>query len=259
MPRVVKINGVTRHLGGCVPDRADHRDFKLTAPPGDLPPAASLRHHFPPKRDQGSYGSCALNALCASAGYLYTKNNLPDPIFSRLLAYYLCRQEEGTPATEDSGVQIRDAMSVAAKFGFAPETVWPYDEGHFSLEPTIDVLLKAAEHKALYYYRVPDLSTLKSSIVNGFPVLVGFAVPANMQEQAIETGIVEYPKENEAIIGGHCMLAGSYDDDKRLVGCANWWGDVGDDSWFYLPYNFFTGGGSVPLVSDCWTLRLEML
>ncbi len=254
--RLRKIAGVAQpiHLRGWIPDTRDHRDFLLPPPAPGLPAAVSLRPQCSPVLSQGSLGSCTANASCEAMSFLYRRAAL-DPLFSRLFVYYYTRRVEGTPPTEDSGAQIRNVMKVLALYGVAFESTWPYLESKFSVEPSDDAFAEASRHRLLFYYRCHDLLTIKASLAQGFPVAIGFTVPANMDSApCARTGIVKYPAPSESFVGGHAVLAIGYDNATELVCFQNsWGGEWGDGGFGYLPYRMFTDG----FVQDCWTLRRE--
>jgi C1A family cysteine protease len=250
--------GVARpvHLRGWRPDTKDHRDYALPPAAPALPPAASLRSQCSPVVDQGGLGSCTANASCEAMSFLY-RRALADPLFSRLFVYYYTRKLENTRPADDSGAQIRDVMKTLALYGAPLEATWPYAETMFSAEPSHDAFVEAAHHRLLFYYRCPDLLTVKASIAQGFPVVIGFTVPANMDSpECARTGVVKYPAPSENFVGGHAVLAVGYDNATELVCVQNSWGSGWGDAGFgYLPYRMFADG----FVEDCWTLRREQM
>ena len=255
MDHLRSAGGVLRHMRGYIPDTKDHRDRFFTAAPSlVLPAASSLRGLGSPIRDQGQIGSCTGNSSTEAMGYLYLKAGLPDPIFSRLFAYYFGRVLDGDAATDDSGCQIRNIIKALAAYGVPPESVWPYTAG-FSSKPLPSAMFEAVRHKVLFYYRVPNLFTLKASIAQGFPVVFGVSVPDNMMSDACAaSGEVQYPAKTEGFDGGHAILAIGYDDATRRVTFQNSWGEGwGDKGFGTLPYEMFDDG----FVDDCWTIRRE--
>jgi len=256
MSRHRQVNGVLRHVAGYRPDRKDHRDLRMGAQhvAAPLPPAASLRDRCPPVLDQGSLGTCVTHGTTEAMAFLEGKAQA-DKFFSRLWIYAKTRKMEGVPLTEDSGLQIRDAVKVAATLGVPYEDSWTYEdiEHKFSIDPPDKLLTEAAKHKALFYYSVPDLFTLKASISQGFPVIFGFPFPESAYDgQTSVTGEFKLPSPSEGFDGGHCMLVAEYDDAKRIVKGPNSWGTGwGDKGWFTLSYDWWDAG----LVSDMWTIR----
>lgn len=262
MSRLVKIDGVDRHMKGWRRDKPDPRDRHLMAPEGlALPDSVDLRPHCPPVVDQGELGSCTANASTSAMSYLQGKA-LQDTLFSRLFVYAMTRHLEGTPLSDDSGAEIRDVMKALSTYGVPTETEWPYITSKFSVEPPAQAKTDALQHKALMYYRCPSLYTMKASLAQNYPVIIGFAVPDNMMSaETARNGIVLPPAPGESFDGGHCVLAVGYNvhqmcgHEQGAVLCKNSWGKGwGLSGYFWLPMSFWSGG-SAALASDCWSLR----
>ncbi len=252
------VAGVTRHLCGWRPSKPDHRDLvarglEAAAPP----PKADLRPKCPPVRDQGPWGTCVANASLEAMGANYIREGRADPLLSRFDLYYETRVLEGVSPSEDSGLEIRDAMKVLANQGACLETTWPYVDENFAAAPSVVAQDEAAKHKIIFYLRLPSLRTIKASIAQGFPVVGGFPVPENMQsDECARTGMVHFPTPSEGFVGGHAVMFVGYDDAERLVTFQNSWSTSWGAAGFgFLPYRFFTDG----LVADCWTIRREMI
>lgn len=252
----VIVNGKERRLGGWKPDTFDHRDLVLKSPA----PAASessLRPNWKLAiRDQGQKGTCTANGTLEAAGYLSVRDGKPDPVLSRLFTYWVSRVKmENESAKVDSGCQIRDVVNGLRKYGSCPESMWAYsdDDVQFTLQPTQECFDAAADHKALFFYRCPDLNTIKASIAQGFPVIMGFDVPDNfMSDACAATGIIKMPTPTEGFQGGHCMVFAGFSDKRKQLDGPNSWGEGwGDKGWFHMPYEMVEAG----FVSDCWTLR----
>jgi C1A family cysteine protease len=226
-----------------------------------LPPTADLRPQCPPVVDQGQIGSCTANSSASAMAFLEHQGH-KDKLFSRLFIYAMTRTLEGTPLSEDSGAEIRDVMKALAQYGVPYETEWPYDTSKFSVMPPAQAKTDALQHKAVMYLRCPSLYTVKASLHQGFPVVIGFSVPDNMMsEECAQSGIVLPPAPDEAFDGGHAVLAVGYDDnfmcgdEKGAIICQNSWGTGwGVGGYFYLPMSFWSGGAGA-LASDCWTIR----
>jgi C1A family cysteine protease len=275
--RAVMVAGKIRHLAGWKKEPGDHRDFKLVPPGQLLPQTVNLLAYFPPVNDQGQLGSCVANGSCEAFEFLEAGGNhlQARTLYSRLYVYYYGRQSEGIPPAEDSGMFIRDGVKTIATRGVCLETTWPYsDDSRFSLQPPAAADAEAAAHKATMYYRCagPDgkasLQAMKASIAQGFPVVFGFNVPNNfMSQECADTGILHYPAPNEGYDGGHCVVAGGYDDTIVIDGvagaflCRNSWGTgwgcnaqggtTGERGNFYMPYRFITDS----IADDPWTIR----
>jgi hypothetical protein len=66
------------------------------------------------------------------------KEGLPNVQLSRLMAYYLGREIEGT-VEQDGGAQIRDVIKGLARSGVCAERDWPYDAARFTETPPSDI------------------------------------------------------------------------------------------------------------------------
>lgn len=274
--RLVMAAGRLRHLGGWRKEPADHRDMKLPVPGQIMPPRVMLFALFPPVNDQGQIGTCVGNGTCEVFECTEPQDGSPRRIYSRLYVYYYGRKLEGVPATEDSGMLIRDGIKVVASRGVCLESTWPYSDQNqqFAQTPPAACDTEAAQHKAAFYYRcagptgVASLLAMKSSIAQGFPVVFGFNVPENfMSDECAETGILHYPGPTEKYEGGHCIVAGGYDDNMVIDGvpgaflCRNSWGEgwgcddnggtTGRRGNFWMPYRFITDA----IADDPWTIR----
>jgi hypothetical protein len=198
--RVVNIAGVDRHMKGWRPDKPDPRDRHLMVSEAvRLLDLVDLRPQCPPVVDQGGIGSCTANSSCSAMAFLEHKAK-QDTLFSRLFLYAMTRHIEGTPLSEDSGAEIRDVMKALSTYGVPFESEWPYIESKFSTEPPAKAKTDALQHKAVFYYRCPSLYTLKASLHQGFPVVIGFAVPDNMMtSRCAQTGIVLPPAPGRVV------------------------------------------------------------
>jgi C1A family cysteine protease len=96
---------------------------------------------------------------------------------------------------------------------------------------------------------------MKNCLASGFPFTFGFSVYQSFETKEVaQTGIVPLPQPNETLLGGHCVVAVGYDDEKQLFKCRNSWGtDWGDKGYFYMPYQYMSNPN---LVSDLWTIQI---
>jgi hypothetical protein len=258
--------GVHRHLAGWKPDRPDHRDPVMRCSRFGAvlqPPSASLYPLYASVQiyDQGAEGSCTANAGCSLVLWLEAKAGHFDWKPSRQNLYKSERIAEGTPLAEDSGAQIRDVMQALRVYGVCSEGLDPYEDTAASYSAPISDLARAdaLKHRALLFYACPDLRTIKASILQGFPVEIGFTVYQNMMSAAAAaSGLVLYPESGEEVEGGHAVVVIGYDNAKKIGGdvgavlCRNSWGaGWGQSGDFWLPYRYFENN----LASDFWTLR----
>lgn len=253
--RTVVVNGKPRLVGACTPDVKDPRDLIIKAAAPSVS-ESSLRSNWKLSiRDQGQIGTCTANGTLEAAGYDWVRDGKPDPVLARLFLYWVSRFLEGTKPTVDSGCQIRNVIRALRTWGAPPETTWPYvDDGKdFTIKPSDEAYKEAELHKALFFYRCPDLNTVKASIEQGFPVIMGFSVPDSfMDAETAATGVIQMPKPTDAMDEGHCMVFAGWSDARQQLDGPNSWGEGwGDKGWFHMPYAFMEAG----YVSDCWTLR----
>jgi C1A family cysteine protease len=247
------------HHYGWIPDIPDQRDFLYAVPrevASSLPPSMDLRTTCPAVYDQGQLGSCTANAIAAAIEFDRLKEQLtPDFIPSRLFIYYNERAMEGT-ITSDSGAQIRDGIKSVASQGVCPETEWPYDIANFTEQPPAQCYHDALACKAVQYQSIiQDVNQLKGCLAAGYPFVCGITVYDSFEsEEVAQSGQVPMPASNEAVIGGHAIMAVGYDDSQLRFIMRNSWGtNWGLNGYFTIPYTYLTNAN---LASDFWTIRL---
>lgn len=252
------VDGKIRHLRGWVPDRPDHRDIKYSPvlKSSFLPKKIDLRDtgYLPRVEDQGQIGSCTMNAATSALEFLYRKAGKPQPELSRLFGYYAERVRIALKNPEDdSGAQNREAMKSLVRYGVCLESTWPYDVSKFAENPPEHAWKEALNYRIIKYHRVTGLRGIKTCLVEGFPVVIGFGVPETIDEEyTSRTGIIKYPGNGVDMVGGHAVLIVGYNDADSLLIFKNSWGTGwGDKGFGYLPYRFFSSG----LASDFWTIR----
>jgi len=236
---------------GCKPDKKDSRDMLYHESQHDkmvfMPPSVLLTDKLPACWDQGELGSCTGHG-CGAAMLFIHEGSSPS---SRLMIYYDGREIEGTTA-EDDGAQIRDVVAGLARKGACNEDLWPYDITQFAVQPPDAAYAAAGSNKITNYFRCTDLMSVKNSLAQGFPVIIGFTVYSGFEAPDVaSTGIAKMPGSFERVVGGHCVLVIGYDDSKNAVFVRNSWGTAwGLSGNFWMPYDYFKN-----LVSDMWTLR----
>jgi C1A family cysteine protease len=196
------------------------------------------------------------NGVLECAGWNFVRDGKPDPVLARLFLYYVARVNiENGPADQDTGLQIRDGVTALQTYGAPPESLWPYSDNatQFTVSPTPECYTAAEAHKALFFYRCPDLNTIKASIAQGFPVVFGFTCPNSLQsDETAATGVIQMPLPGEVDNDGHCMVFIGWNDTlQQLEGPNSWGEDWGDKGFFHMPYGYVDQG----IVSDCWTIR----
>lgn len=164
--------------------------------------------------------------------------------WSRLMMYYLARSYDGN-VKDDTGTEIRLVFQAANKYGFCPESIWPYSDDSspgapFTRMPPANAFRLAYDQrlsaenqkKNLIDYaritstgtqRVQDVMTAVSArhlVVFGCPVTDAFC------RGDINGGApIPKPSSSDPIAGGHAMAIASY--NQRGAGVVNSWGTAG--------------------------------
>ncbi|MDB5156951.1 MAG: peptidase [Mucilaginibacter sp.] len=243
---------------GWKPDLPDHRDYKFNAPARilqNLPPRIDLRDSCPPVYDQGELGSCTSNAIAGAFEFELIKQKLPVFIPSRLFIYYNERVIENT-VNNDAGAYIRDGMSVVNNQGVCTEDIWPYVINEFTHKPYLACYQAALQNTVTSYHSVSrDLDQMRGCLADGYPFVFGFSVYQSFESLDVQTsGIVNLPRPDENMVGGHAVLAVGYDDQSSRFIVRNSWGDDwGMDGYFTMPYEYLL---NEDLSDNFWTIRL---
>lgn len=232
---------------GWRPDMPDHRDLRFAAPLAAtraLPAKFRIgKRWLPPIRDQWEVGSCTAFAGLGAFETIRRRQQrfkAFDP--SELFTYYVTREMEFGPGAgmQDTGATIRGVIQAIARYGAAPEKLWPYGRGeHWDVAPPLAAYEAADDRQAIRYARVPQTSQqLAAAIATGFPVVIGFAVfESFMSRKTAETGEVPMPGRWDGVLGGHAVRLIGYDftTNPRTFEFANSW----SRGWGRLGYGRF--------------------
>lgn len=255
-----------KHGGyGWKPQLPDQRD-RVYRPEGVtfLPPMIDLRPDLPPVYNQGNLGSCTANAIGAAVEYIRKKQG-ESQLFtpSRLAIYYNERSLEGT-IKQDSGAFIKDGFKAIARWGVAPEELWPYNDSSivvgrklppFMRKPPTSVYRAGKLDLAISYEAIPQTrNLLMAALANGLPVVIGFSVYESFESNEVARGgVMPMPDMSEKLLGGHAVLVVGYDAQVGHWIVRNSWGeDWGDKGYFYMPIPYLE---SSSLSSDFWVLK----
>jgi C1A family cysteine protease len=244
------------HVYGWKPDSPDFRDLLLAPPPPTetLPPVVNLEPKCPGVYDQGQYGSCTYNATGAALEFDQMKQGCTVFTPSRFFGYWWERFLEHD-TQQDGGGQLRDAMKATSKYGYLPETDWPYIPANLLAHPSAAACKEALTRKDVLYQRVAQTeAALKATLASGFPVVFGFTVYDSFESpQVAKTGIAPMPGRNDSPVGGHAVLLVGYDDRTQQWRVRNSWGTSwGQAGYCVFDYAYLTTRG---LASDFWTIQ----
>ncbi len=236
------------------PDRRDLRFSVLPEVMQSLPASVDLKAGMGPVLDQSSLGSCGPNAADSLLLFDQYKQGIAVSSASRLQIYYATRILMDT-VSEDSGVDNRTLLKALAQYGFADESLWPYDISKFTVNPPQAIWSAAAASKIASYASVPQrLDALKGCLASGFPFLFGFTVYSSFESSAVDqTGEVPMPGSREQVLGGHDVVIYSYDDKTQRFGFKNSWGTGwAKGGYGTFPYSYAT---EADLSGDFWVIN----
>ena len=234
---------------GYKPDLGDHRDhyYAPKAQIEAIAPAVDLRPQMPRVWNQGELGACTAFALNALVSFIH-----PGFEGSKLWLYFKERLMEGT-VDQDSGAQIRDGIKVLASLGVPAETLWPYDINLFRETPSAAADQAATQDLITEYQRLASPADYKNCLNEGHPFAVGITVFESFEgEQAVTTGHIPMPGDNEQCLGGHAVCVVGYMPDGTYIVRNSWGPDVMDRGYFYLPAAYLE---NPDLATDAWMVR----
>jgi C1A family cysteine protease len=243
---------------GLIPSLPDHRDYVLSAPSpllaAALPPSIDLRPSISWCYDQEAENSCTAQSSSSLIRFLWNKDKKADIAPSRNFVYFNERKLEND-IDDDNGAQLRSAMQVLSNTGVCLEASWDYNQQTLFTPPPIALYNQAQANKVATYQALLKIRlSLQSCLSSGYPFVFGMMVHSSFESSATaQTGIVQMPTSQDAVEGGHAVLAVGYDDQKQWYICMNSWGPSwGDKGFFYLPYQFMESN----FTFDQWTARV---
>ena len=198
-------------------------------------------------------GNCTAHGTLG--GFLFDKMKQGESadMLSRLFVYYNTRDIEDT-VNSDAGGSVRDAIKSVVDTGACLETDWPYIISKFSNKPTTKCYSKAVANKAIQYSSLSDISSMTNCLSSGYPFVFGFTVYESFEsDQVAKTGIVNLPKKNEKVMGGHCVLAVGYiPSSNRFIVRNSWSQNWGMAGCFTMPSDYLA---NPDLSSDFWVIK----
>ncbi len=210
---------------GYLPDKPDARDFAakdlLGAIAEPLPAFASVRHPDVKPKDQGGTESCTAQATAQGFRTVELHQGGTCPDLSALFNYYAGRAEWGGQNL-DAGSFLRTAIKAAIKFGFAPETEWPFRELAVNKQPTWNAFRAAHDLRGPHgYHRCDpgDADEVRRAIAQGYPVVGGWLVDSAFCQSSGPTVIDVI---TGAPVGGHALLVDEYFSDGTFAILNSW-------------------------------------
>jgi len=246
------------HRYGWVKDNRDNRDVVLRTPRVEdkkLPEKVDIRDKCPKITDQGKLGSCVAHGVATAISVNLKTNGFEGFNPSKLFLYYNGRILEGTVEI-DAGMQIRNCVKGANRFGVCDENLWPYLEEKFNVFPNKVSFETAKKNRPFVYNRViQEGQSIKEFLAHNIPIVCGMVVYDTLESgEASKTGVVHLPEPKEKSLGGHCIVLVGYDDTTKFFICRNSWGESwGDNGYFYLPYDYVL---NPRLAMDFWSVRV---
>jgi len=178
--------------------------------------------------DQGNLGSCVANGGFQAVRGSQVKQGVQNPVLgSRLFGYWFARAYDHE-TDEDSGTFIRNFFGAINKFGFPPETVWPYsDDDHtFTIMPSMAAVDAAydqrspTEYLRIYSTGQARIDDIKRALGAGYLVVFGTSVSVDFT--SVPPGDTPInPPVGLQIAGGHCMVIVDHKSDDFRI-CNSW-------------------------------------
>jgi C1A family cysteine protease len=238
--------------------------------------------------DQGGLGSCTCNATGqairaaeilervsgtgGAAAVSLSEAQATTPFMSRLFAYYLARSYSGDQH-EDTGTYIRLVFQVLNKYGFPPESAWPYSDfagvgAAFTKMPPADAFRQAFDQRAnvaninanlLNYGRITGTGDARLNMIEAALAerhLVAFGTPVT-EDFCNSVGIekpVDKPRPDQKLAGGHAMAIAGYrkTPNGTVFKIANSWGTSFGNRGFV---EFTSEYIAWPQTTDLWIVR----
>ncbi|BAP57948.1 cysteine protease [Thioploca ingrica] len=216
-----------------------------------LPAQASLKKYSPLPKSQGEYRTCvgwatayaARTILEAQQNGWTEKSIITQNAFAPGFIYNLIKADDDFACSR--GSSISDALDIMVQQG-----VPKYSYFNKSCPETIPtrVYTQASPFRIKGYHRIFKLTdpnnlkikTVKKSLAEGKPVVIGMNIPDSFDEPDEELWQPsESPKENYS---GHAMTVIGYDDNRYggAVELQNSWGiDWGNEGYIWIKYQDF--------------------
>jgi C1A family cysteine protease len=220
-----------------------------------LPAGWDLRPKMPGVYDQANEGSCTANGIGGTLHYLEMRDNLPTIVVpSRQGIYYCERMDDGT-TNQDAGSSIQESVLACNKYGYADESIWPYDVSKLTVKPPPEYFTAALLNRISDYASVSqDATSIETLLVENDTVNFGFTVYESFENIGSD-GIMPMPHRGEQILGGHAVVIVGYGtiNGVQYFICRNSWGESwGKHGYFFMPALFCLDS---QYCDDFWVVR----
>ncbi len=202
-----------------------------------------LRPRFTRILNQGNQGSCSAFALIGIYEYILKSGGNFNEALSKSFLYYNSRKRSDSQEV-DTGSTIYDAISSLSETGTCKESLFPYNESTFNLEPSSDAYEDAKGNLVRKALNVNgNIEDIKSAIAEGYPVVFGLKIFNSFGDN--NKGFIYHPTEQdiqESENGSyHAMVICGFSENEKVFVVRNSWGEAfGDKGYCYIPYSYVT-------------------
>jgi C1A family cysteine protease len=221
------------------PSPVDHRDRVYQQTKATVRPLVDLTEWDSAVDSQGSLGSCTAHAV-TNAFELLLKKLYAEQYhdLSTLFVYYHARLFENRLST-DSGAYIRDGLKAAKRYGVCKNSLWPYVESKFDVQPHPDCYVDASGRVVSSYEKLYTLTDLLEVLNANRPVVTGMRIYSGFYQVDQNHSVVPLPAAAEASIGAHAVTLVGYDVAQTQFLAKNSFGtDWGNGGYCWIPFDY---------------------
>lgn len=238
---------MTRRAYGAIFSKVDVRDYKMVCANRSMSFPAEFELKPVRIKNQMDVGSCVGHALSSIVEYYNTKQRGDR---SEMSVGYIYGNRTNSEH-KGSGMIMRDALDIVAKYGDVTYEEFPYNE---EVPRAIRLYERSAEklydsgrpNRISEYCRVDTVGAAKLALMSEVPLLMAMEWFEDMRVDAdgvLQTDFIGYA-------GGHCMYI--YGWNERGWKIANSWGeDWGVGGCFVLPYELG--------MAECWAVMDDIV
>lgn len=226
------------------PSRYDPRDYIYKSQQGDLRDEVDLTQWDTRAEAQGAVGSCVGAAIVGAYESIlkrtYSIKNTPEKFvdLSKLYAYYHARLLDGVE-NEDSGATIKNGLRAVQKFGICPESLWPYNEDLWAVQPNLECYVQGWPYKKIVYQTLYSIGDMLSVLNSENHVIIGINVFDNFRNLNFENATVTEPTDATGEYGGHAMKLSGYSIPNRYFLAKNSYSSSwGKNGFCYIPFDY---------------------